>query len=285
MRKLLLFVIFLFFIPLCLAQTIELNNYNFKILYNKVLVENEIIFNKTQNINFTIDLPEDASGLSLYINNKLQNPVIRDSKISLIYSSVKKIKLDYITKEPLEKDTFLISLIMPFSTQVLKITLTLPEGSVLEKPLEDSISGSIYPKPDKATTDGKSLIFEWQRQNLKKGEEFAIFARYTSESRLRLLLWSLFLIVIVLVAFIFLKKTKTTVIVKKEEAIEKHLKEDEEQIVNILKKRSGQCEQGTLRVITGFSKATLSRLLKELEERKIIYKEKRGKKNLVFLKK
>ncbi len=285
MRKLLLFVIFLFFIPLCLAQTIELNNYNFKILYNKVLVENEIIFNKTQNINFTIDLPEDASGLSLYINNKLQNPVIRDSKISLIYSSVKKIKLDYITKEPLEKDTFLISLIMPFSTQVLKITLTLPEGSVLEKPLEDSISGSIYPKPDKATTDGKSLIFEWQRQNLKKGEEFAIFARYKSESRLRLLLWSLFLIVIVLVAFIFLKKTKTTVIVKKEEAIEKHLKEDEEQIVNILKKRSGQCEQGTLRVITGFSKATLSRLLKELEERKIIYKEKRGKKNLVFLKK
>jgi uncharacterized membrane protein len=38
-----------------------------------------------------------------------------------------------------------------------------------------------------------------------------------------------------------------------------------------------------LRVITGFSKAKLSGLLKELEERNVVYKEKRGKKNLVFL--
>jgi uncharacterized membrane protein len=66
--------------------------------------------------------------------------------------------------------------------------------------------------------------------------------------------------------------------------IENHLKEDEEQVVNILKQREGNCEQGTLRVITGFSKAKLSGLLMELEARKIVHKEKRGKKNLVFLK-
>jgi uncharacterized membrane protein len=64
----------------------------------------------------------------------------------------------------------------------------------------------------------------------------------------------------------------------------KHLKDDEQQIVRILKKRKGSCEQGTLRVVTGFSKASLSRLISELEARKIIYKEKRGKKNLIFLK-
>ena len=60
---------------------------------------------------------------------------------------------------------------------------------------------------------------------------------------------------------------------------------DEEQIITILKNKEGSCEQGTLRVITGFSKATLSRLLSELETRNVIHKEKRGKKNLVFLKK
>ena len=64
---------------------------------------------------------------------------------------------------------------------------------------------------------------------------------------------------------------------------EKHLKEDEKQIVNILKEREGNCEQGTLRVVSGFPKSTLSRILKELEERNIIHKEKRGKKNMVFL--
>ncbi|MFO8016290.1 MAG: hypothetical protein R6U32_04245 [Candidatus Woesearchaeota archaeon] len=68
-------------------------------------------------------------------------------------------------------------------------------------------------------------------------------------------------------------------------SFEGHLKEDEEQVVNILKQREGRVEQGTLRIITGFSKAKLSGLLKELEDRKIVHKEKRGKKNLVFLKK
>lgn len=67
--------------------------------------------------------------------------------------------------------------------------------------------------------------------------------------------------------------------------IEKHLKENEKIIINILKQRNGQAEQGTLRVISGFPKASLSRILKELEERKVVYKEKRGKKNIVFLKK
>jgi uncharacterized membrane protein len=64
---------------------------------------------------------------------------------------------------------------------------------------------------------------------------------------------------------------------------DKHLKDDERQIVNILKARESQCEQGTLRVVSGMPKSSLSRILKELEERNIIYKEKRGKKNMVFL--
>ena len=66
--------------------------------------------------------------------------------------------------------------------------------------------------------------------------------------------------------------------------IEKHLKEDEEQIINILKQKEGHCEQGTLVIITGFSKAKLSAILKELEERKIVYKEQKGNKNIIHLK-
>lgn len=65
---------------------------------------------------------------------------------------------------------------------------------------------------------------------------------------------------------------------------EHHLKEEEKQIVNILKDREGRVEQGTLRIVTGMPKSSLSRVLKELEDRNIICKEKRGKKNIVFLK-
>ncbi len=69
-----------------------------------------------------------------------------------------------------------------------------------------------------------------------------------------------------------------------EDEVEKHLKEEERVIVRLLRQREGRCEQGTLCMISGFSKATLSRLLSELEERGIVYKEKKGKKNIVHLK-
>ncbi|HLC46619.1 MAG TPA: hypothetical protein VJI75_02655 [Candidatus Nanoarchaeia archaeon] len=66
--------------------------------------------------------------------------------------------------------------------------------------------------------------------------------------------------------------------------VDKFLKEDERQIVSILRQREGICSQATLRVVGNFSKANLSRLLSELEQRNILVKEKRGKKNLVILK-
>ncbi len=284
MGKLVLFLAFMVLMPICLAQTLESNSYDFKILYGKVLVENELVFDKTTDVDFTISIPEDASALSLYINEDLEEPTITDNKISLNYNSVNKIKLSYITKELLGKSTFLVNLKNPFDTKELNVKLTLPEGAVLDKPLKDSLAGSIYPKPDKAETDGKSLIFSWQKV-LDKDGELSIFVVYKEKTKIVFLTWVLLVIVLALILFILLRKTKTKIVVRKEKAIEKHLKEDEEQVVNLLKRRSGKCEQGTLRVITGFSKASLSRLLKELEERKIIYKEKRGKKNLVFLRK
>lgn len=66
--------------------------------------------------------------------------------------------------------------------------------------------------------------------------------------------------------------------------IEKHLKEDERLIVEVLKAKQGRCSQATMRMATDFSKAKLSRLLMELEDRNVIQKEKEGKRNLVFLK-
>ena len=66
--------------------------------------------------------------------------------------------------------------------------------------------------------------------------------------------------------------------------MERHLKEDERLILEVLKAKKGKSTQAQLRVSTDFSKAKLSRLLMELEDRKIVLKEKEGKRNLVFLK-
>ncbi len=68
-----------------------------------------------------------------------------------------------------------------------------------------------------------------------------------------------------------------------EDDILKYLKEDEKIIARILKQRDGCCEQATLRLVSGFSKAKLSRLLSDMAERGVVKKEQKGKKNLIFI--
>jgi uncharacterized membrane protein len=66
--------------------------------------------------------------------------------------------------------------------------------------------------------------------------------------------------------------------------VDRYLKEDEKIVINVLRMKHDSCTQATLRVVTDFSKARLSRILSELEERGIIYKEQQGRKNLITLK-
>ncbi|MBI5880751.1 hypothetical protein HZB90_01325 [archaeon] len=65
---------------------------------------------------------------------------------------------------------------------------------------------------------------------------------------------------------------------------ERYLKEDEKIVINVLKMKGNSCSQATLRVVTDFSKARLSRLLSELESRGIVTKVQDGRKNMVTLK-
>lgn len=65
--------------------------------------------------------------------------------------------------------------------------------------------------------------------------------------------------------------------------VEKYLKEDERIVLRVLQMKGGSASQGTLRVATNFSKAKLSRVLTELEQRGVVHKDKEGKKNLVSM--
>ena len=283
--------IFLFMI-VCLAGIVSastLNEYNvdFYILYKKMVVEKEMVFDSQFTGPISLDIPSDASGTALYLDDSPANFTISDGKISFKLSSTKKIKLNYVTRSLLDKSNFLVSMSMPYDVDNLKISLRLPENAFLEKPFEKGTlkSNVVFPAPSELKTDGQSIILIWERIDLKENDDFSIYVNFKEERSYFSLILALVIIIVALVLFIIFKKTKVKTIVKTEEKVEGHLKEDEEIVVNVLKQREGKCEQGTLRVITGFSKAKLSALLKELEERKIVIKEKRGKKNLVFLRK
>ena len=267
------------------AYTLNSYDSQYNIVGNKIVVQT--IITASEAIILSLPIPADAEIVEVYLNDIKFNAAIEDNSLKMNLNKNDQLKLEYITSGFIDNSNFLLNLPIGYGVGLLKITLVLPEEAVLKKPITDT-TGSIYPKPDKAETDGRSLIFTWERTNVQAGDEVAIFAMYKTKNNYIPII-TVAAAFILLVYILYIKKPKKikkikTKKPKKESEILEHLKEEEQQIVRVLKQREGQCEQGTLRVVTGFSKAHLSRLLMELEARKIIYKEKRGKKNLIFLK-
>ncbi|MBI5398258.1 hypothetical protein HZB03_02230 [Candidatus Woesearchaeota archaeon] len=223
-----------------------------------------------------------------------------------------KVRVQYISQTFIEDGLFIGNLRPVVDARELFVKASLPQNAVLQQSIDKSEESApaVFPKPTKLETNGRIIDVVWESKDVKEGQDFPFLVRYTfpGERRIKIaytVVGVLFILVGVLLYFIFdkikmpaktaqnKKARKKAGLEKKEKKekknhddfkIEKHLKEDEEQIVTILKQRDGQCEQGTIRVITGFSKAKLSGLLKELEARNVVHKEPRGKKNVVFLK-
>ncbi len=297
-KAFLYFLMFLLVIGACSAATVESQTTRYSIVDSRVVVQTLLEFpgKVTGDIRWPIEA--DVSVVDVYLDEEKTAAEISDGYLDIRLGATHEVKFSYITGELIDKTNFLLNLPFDYDTSEVRIVLVLPEEATLKKPIKDR-QGSIYPLPDKATTDGRSLIFIWDIGNASAGDDFSVFAMYKLKSDNIILIALLIAAVALLAGYVIYTKfyakkakkkpLKTVKIIKvkepeKEPKILEHLKEDEQQIVRVLKQREGTCEQGTLRIVTGFSKAHLSRLLMELEARKIVYKEKRGKKNLVFLK-
>ncbi len=299
-RQVYSFIASLFMVLLLLnaviAAPIDLYTVSFTVDQDEsVAVEQKFEFLEPVSQEMSIALPPDAEKLYLFVDGVLVKPELADSKLSVVLKDKKEAVVTYKTKQLTDDNNLIVSLNMPYDVNDLTVKVTLKEGITLAKKIskDEVASSAVYPYPKLLTTDGQDIIIGWNEKGIAKGQEAAYLVRY-KESGFPWFIVLLIAVIIGLIIFIIFKKPRVEVITKKEIVkeivekgtnIEEHLKEDEAQVVNILKQRESQCEQGTLRVITGFSKAKLSGLLKELEDRNVIHKEKRGKKNLVFLRK
>lgn len=308
-----LLAFFLFAVSFCAAAgealDIESSFHKYTIVENNVVVQSEFDFENPVDGILRVHLPDDASAIDVYADGGKSEFKINKEHLEVSLVSAKKVEMSYVTEELIDNSNFLLNYPIADNIANFELVLVLPEEAVLKRPIE-SVAGSIFPKPDKTSTDGRSMMFTWQRSNLKEGDEISIFAMY--KTQVNYLPYVIVLLILAFLGYIAYtrisfqnvlrkhakkeekekenhageeqEKTKPQEKAETKTEILEHLKEDEQQIVRVLKQRENQCEQGTLRIVTGFSKAHLSRLISELEARKIIHKEKRGKKNLVFLK-
>lgn len=289
-------------------------------LMNNALIKHEITFNGSRSFLFDFGLPDDAEDVSLKVDGVSID--LNGAEEYLIENS-KEIVLEYSTQSIIHNinDEILFNF-KTLTKDMVKVSLTLDEGMYLRFDEQQNNRLAIYPQDFTLSSDGQRIIIHWEKEGAEEFSGLVLIKEKKRNliiitSIISIILFSLILLVLFrkdilpkdkqkklddLIESIkkeidrdMLKKQENNLQIHKEmkedpkketsmKDVFDHLKEDEKQVIRILNKRDGSCEQATLRLIGDFSKATLSRILMELEERNVIIKEKRGKKNIIHLK-
>ena len=277
MKKILVLGIFLIFLVGTISATIETDYY---INEKKVLVRH--FLDSTSDLE--LRLPKDFSNLEINSEYKLEE----FSKYYLTkINSTNNLYIKYITQSMIDKSKDRYSFVSrDYLNKTQNIRLVLPESAIL---LED---GLVFPEPDLISSDGRSVILIWEDYNEK---QIVIDYEFLEE---KTFIWYFIILIIILSFVLYLvfqrkifkkkiekikgknKKTNT-----KSEAIEEHLIESEKAVISELKKaEKNQLWQKQLQTKIGFSKAKLSRTIRNLESRNLIQKIPLGNTNKIKLK-
>ena len=166
-------------------------------------------------------------------------------------------------------------------TKTLSLIVKLPEGSGLKEPVENSFS----PADALKGSDGRKLILNWVKNDLKEGDMFDIsiaFEKFSIIIPSSMTIGSIVAIALILVVSIvfiyrvYLDKRYLKLVVP-------ILKEDEKIIFNSLMKHGSGANQKTIVRDSGYSKAKVSKVLNSLRERGIIRLERVGRSNKVHI--
>lgn len=240
-----------------------------------------------QNFSFSIENPLDIKiktsatcsivkkVLETYVNCEMDASERTD--IEVTYSSNENIK---------KRDSYFLftdSFKLTDNTKTLSVLVKLPEATGLREPVENS-----YNPPDALIgSDGRRLVINWLKNDLKSGERFDVSIAFEktggiipSELPPQ---YALVIIVISFSAFglfyqFYLSKKGVKLILPV-------LKKDEKIIFNSIMKHGSGVNQKIIVRDSGYSKAKVSKVLKSLKERGLVKLERIGRSNKVYIEK
>ncbi len=229
------------------------------------------IYDSKGPLNYTI---ENGNTVVIRLREPLKNGTSESIKINFELSGfVADFKEDKILS---------FSYIPEANITAFSLIVKLPPRSTLASEIKksgESLS-AVYPSPTMIYTNGKRIILEWQREQLKSGESFRVFVMYSNLSKRNYSpLWVLFGLLIGTVLTYFVIRGKNKNIARMV------LLGDEEKIYELLLASDGEILQEEIVKTTGFSKAKVSKLVRNLESKKIIKKEPYRRTNKLMLKK
>lgn len=264
-----IFIFLLFSIVLNFASAQEISNFQINIQISGL--KSIISYNIQTDLNqITLNLPADVKIIDCSENYSLSNNrLIADI-------SDDSFNLNYSTENFIENNKYFTADFKIPKTEKLDVRLILPEQATLEKSYPKATLGS----------DGRHIILNWAIEN---AENFPIFVNY-NENNANSLAWILSIIITVALIIYFILKIKSKNIKTKKRAksrtkkIEQHLLESEYLVIKLLKDSKGEMWQKQIQIKTGFSKAKLSRVIRNLESRSLLKKMPLGNTNKIKLK-
>ncbi|MCK4634435.1 MAG: MarR family transcriptional regulator [Candidatus Aenigmarchaeota archaeon] len=215
------------------------------------------------------------------------------SLIKCDFSQVKEggraLNIKFSTSETIREieDEILFSVNVKTPQDVKKMILKviLEKGYILIEEPEGSTTKVPYsPKDGNEGSDGRRIFIEWERKDVKGGEGIDVSVTYErilprvggNQNIIFLMIGLLILVIIMLVGIRSKGKQYLDTSI---------LKENEKKVIGIIKEKGGMCKQRAIVRETDFSKAKVSRLVKDLEERGLIKTEKEGRSKKIYIKK
>lgn len=164
--------------------------------------------------------------------------------------------------------------------------IKLPPKGVLAREVANQ---SFFPPDGKVLTDGKHMIVSWEKKNLTVDDSLSFSVMFEVVGTggimwdISIVALTAFVIIAMVLIAVYMRKGAGPV--QKEVKVLPFLNKEEKKIVDIVAKEGGEARQRLLVKETDFSKAKVSRLIKNLKERGVVDTEPiSGRENKVILK-
>ena len=207
---------------------------------------------------------------------------------SLVKEGGRALNIKFSTSETIremdEKKIFTANLKSPQDVEKLYLKVVLNKGLILIEDPEESTNLVPYsPRDGNEGSDGRRIFIEWERIDVKRGEGIDVSVVYEKiatpiQGNQNIVFLMIGILVIVIIAMVTMRSRG------REITDESILKDDERKVMEILRERGGMCKQRAIVRETDFSKAKVSRLIKDLEERGLIETEKAGRSKKIYIK-
>lgn len=284
-RFILLAAVFLIFIAAPVKGDLEY--YGIDVTINEEFVTDEIVLKFKKPINhleyqvnfdiFNLNTRTDFESADCEIKN---GNVISCDFVGMTEEK-NKVVLTFDTKDVIKKSDgkFHFSANYGFlPTDRTFVIIRLPQSAVLS---EDVANNSFFPKDGGILSDGKRIMVFWEREGV--GEEnlqFSVSYVYPSDIPSYLIISLTIIVIVVMVGVVVYARRKQHPV----EVISSVLNKDEKVIVDIITRNEGKALQKTLVKESEFSKAKVSRLVKDMRDRGIIRIEAvSGRENRILL--